>query len=222
MPYVTCSRCSTRSYAAPGGEVARCPVCDAPLRAPVPDRGAAGERTEDAELADRHRAGDPHAFGLLHARYAPRLHPFAVRLLGARRHDADDVIQETFERAHRYLMHDPRARAGDLGLGPWLHTVVRHCCIDELRRRPREDLDAAAALVCGGPTPHDRVVVAEALREVTHRVRSLPARQREAFVLHALDGLPHDDVARRLSVSVGATKSLVNRARVELRHEQAA
>jgi DNA-directed RNA polymerase specialized sigma24 family protein len=65
-------------------------------------------------------------------------------------------------------------------------------------------------------------VLADALKRLGCAVRALPERQREALVRHVLDGEPHDVVARHLAVSVAATKSLVNRARVELRHRAVA
>lgn len=169
----------------------------------------------DALLMARHRAGDPAAFGVLHERHRASLTRLAVRLVGHGR--ADDMVQEAFERAHRVIV----TGSTELRLGPWLHTVVRNRCLDELRR----GVPAATALgdiAATGLGPHDRAELAERLQAVSAAVKALPVRQRQALVWQVVDGAPHDLIARRLEVSVAATKGLVNRARREVRHSDAA
>lgn len=51
MPYVTCTRCSVRTYVAAGGAAEPCPVCEAPLR-PAPRDGVS---PRDAELVPAQR-----------------------------------------------------------------------------------------------------------------------------------------------------------------------
>lgn len=221
MPYVVCPGCDTRSYVAPRApRTEPCPVCGIPLRA---DGTPAGERERsrsDADLTCRHRGGDPDAFALLHDRYAAELLAHARRLVGPS--VADDVVQEAFEQAHHLLLEDSRARTAEFSLRAWLHRVVRNRCVDELRRvdrRPSTLGDVVAARV---PEPLELVVARDRLTELTSAVRALPIRQREALVRHVLDGQSHEQVARGMAVSVAATKCLVNRARVELRHSTAA
>ncbi|MDQ3630667.1 MAG: sigma-70 family RNA polymerase sigma factor [Actinomycetota bacterium] len=187
---------------------------------PRPDDPCRPRGGSDAELAARHRHGDPAAFAALHDRYAAALRSHAARLVG--HGQADDVVQEAFERAHRFLLTDERAGGDDLALGAWLHTVLRHRCIDHLRRSAHLETAAEIEVRASGPGPHDRAVMAERLQRLGRAVRALPERQREALVGHALDGEPHQAVAQRLGVSVAATKNLVNRARYELRHSAAA
>ena len=179
-----------------------------------------GRPLREAELIARHRAGDAAAFGTLHDRHVGELRALAQRYVDPGR--AEDAVQEAFERAHRFLLGDPRALGADFVLGAWLRTVVRRRCIDAVRRDgvllPLED----GAAHVHAPGPHEHAVLAEELRRLTSAVHALPARQREALVRHVLDGEPHCDVARRLEVTVQATKNLVNRARCELRHSTAA
>lgn len=217
MPYVICSRCAVRSYAAPGSIVQACPLCDAPLpSADARATGSCGGSSSDAQLVLRHRAGDPAAFAVLHDRHVASLRRLAVRLVGHAH--ADDVVQDAFERLHRFVRGDARAVREDFGVGGWLHVVVRHRCLDELRSHTGcEDGLAAASL-----GPHERAVMSERLERLGVAVRALPERQREALVRHVIAGESHRDVARCLDVSVAAIKSLVSRARCELRHSAAA
>lgn len=219
MPYVVCSRCHARSYVL-AGHAESCPVCDGSLPLARPARARDGRPLRDGELVARHREGDAEAFGALHERHAGALRGLALRFVGAVQ--AEDVVQEAFERAHWFMLGDPRALSTDFALGAWLRAVVRNRCVDDLRRNVAMVAlgdEAAAAAALG---PHERAVLAEDMRRLSAGVRALPARQREALVGHVLNGEPHDELARRLDVSVQATKSLVNRARCELRHSAAA
>ena len=89
-------------------------------------------RSEDADLVERAREGDPEAFHLLYVRHAPSVR----RFLGGVLRDAaaaDDALQETFARAHRKLrsLRDPvRVRA-------WLLGMARIVALDEVGRERR-------------------------------------------------------------------------------------
>jgi RNA polymerase sigma factor (sigma-70 family) len=168
----------------------------------------------DSALVARLRAGDDHAFDLLHDRYRRPLERFAARQLGPWHAEAaEDVVQDAFWRAHRALLADDRP----VELRPWLYTIVRNRCLDVVRREPvlvHEVIDAPAA---DDQEPHARLVRRERLRAVVCDVLALPDRQRAALVGHVFRDEPHAVIARKLGVSENATKSLVNRARSSLR-----
>ena len=159
------------------------------------------------------RAGDRHAFEILHHRYARLLERYARALLGARRGLAEDLVQETFERAYRALLRDER----EIALGAWLHTLLRNRCLDELRQtRPAaleliDDLAEAPFADAWTVLEHRQTLI-----DVTSRIAGLPSRQRAALVMLVLEGVAHEALATRLGISVGASKSLVCRARHNL------
>ena len=168
----------------------------------------------DPCLIRRLRAGDDLAFDLLHARYRPQLLRHAERLLGRANASAEDVVQDAMIRAHRAMLADQR----EIDVAPWLHTNVRHRALDELRRAGAHPVAAAPAvdLPSGRPGPHAIAVQHEQLREIGRDLAALPPRQRLAFAA-VVAGHPHTDVARALGVQAGASKTLVQRARVSLR-----
>jgi RNA polymerase sigma factor (sigma-70 family) len=185
-----------------------------PVRLPT---SALAPRVHDAELIDRLRNGDEGAFTEIVRRYRPRLLAFARRLLSRDIDLAEDVVQEVFMRAHRALRRDDRA----VRLEPWLYTLTRNCCLDELSR-PRLDsvsLDDAfgdAPLIDLTTSPD---VVAErraGLRRMLDGIATLPTEQRHALVRREVDGASHAEVAAELGISVGATRALVHRARRSL------
>jgi RNA polymerase sigma-70 factor, ECF subfamily len=127
--------------------------------------------------------------------------------------DADDLAQETYERAigslHRYRADGP-ARA-------WLLTVARRVCVDHTRRaqrRRRRDTavlhDALASKSSfTSPDRAERVALDEL-------VGLLGEDRRAAFVLTQVLGMRYDEAAEILGVPVGTIRSRVSRARLDL------
>ena len=167
---------------------------------------------DDATLVERMRSGDRHAFETMYARYQPELLRHAERVLGGRRAVAEDVVQESLWRAHRALTTTDR----DVVLQPWLHRIVHNRAVDELRKREVVSLEDRAERL----EAHDDLEAMAELREDVHEVLAdvvaLPPRQRDAVVSHIFGGQGHAEMAGRLGVSVGASKSLLNRARTTL------
>jgi RNA polymerase sigma-70 factor, ECF subfamily len=83
------------------------------------------------------QAGNAEAFSALVEEYGPRLLSYLHQWIG-NRHDAEDMVQETFLKACRnlYQCRNPGAFPG------WLFTIARHTALNHLRsRRPTEPLD---------------------------------------------------------------------------------
>ncbi len=167
---------------------------------------------DDAALVARVRAGDPTAFAAIHARYRQPLQAFAAAQLGSRRDEAEDVVQDAFVRAYRALTADDRP----VHLRAWLHTIVRHRVIDELRRPPRVSADDVEWTAVQAGDPAAAAIAREELSAIVADLAALPPRQRAALVSAALDGEPHEHVAERLGTTVAGSKNLVKRARVSL------
>ena len=133
--------------------------------------------------------------------HQPQLRRAACRWMGDP-HLADDVVQE----ACMKLMQGP-APPGVLQPAAYCMRVVRHMCIDNLRRRRAEqnvfiDEAAGADVEAPGGTPEHVAIGREHLCRVQQRLRGLPTRTRQAFLLHRVDGHTQQAVAERLGVSV--------------------
>lgn len=168
----------------------------------------------DDELVARFRSGDDAPFDEIHRRYRSSLTRFARRMLSGSGHDADDIVQDAFIRAHRGLRVTDRPMA----LRSWLYMIVRNRALDELRAQQRgsafgdehalEAVPTAGVEQCAQQRDDIRRLVAE--------IGRLPERQRMALVMRELDGCSHAETARRLQTTVPATKSLIVRARSNL------
>jgi len=156
----------------------------------------------DEALFLAYQRGDQGAFETLFGRYRLPLRRHLERMLGDRQ-AAEDLVVETFLRAHR---HRRRFRPG-ASVRPWLYTIARNLA----RNRRRRDrlagwlpLAAAdAAVPVAPPTGAD----AEIQRRVAAAFAALPERQREACSLRLLGELSVAEIARVTGTSAGTVKS---------------
>ena len=148
----------------------------------------------------------------------PRLRAFARSLAGAP-DQADDLVQQTCERALRSLAHfTPGTR-----LDSWMFRIMQNLWIDTLRARP--DTVALAADAEGEDRPgadlvgEDGRVTTEArlhLADVRRAIRGLPEEQRIALFLVCVEGMRYRDVAEALEIPIGTVMSRLGRARAAL------
>jgi RNA polymerase sigma-70 factor (ECF subfamily) len=179
----------------------------------------------DAALVARARAGEPSAAAALVRRYHADCWRFAYRMLG-NRHDAEDVVQETFLRAFRALAtYHERER-----FRSWLFRILANQCRTALlqrRRRARwfvvgdrgeralaeaaadDDGSAASALAEADDLARHAATVSDALQGALAR---LDPKQREAFLLKHGEGMEYAEIARVTGASVPALKMRVKRA----------
>ena len=143
----------------------------------------------------------------------PRLRRFA-RALAGNREAADDLVQDTLERAwtKRHLW-----QAGT-NLRAWLFAVMHGVYVNGARRRrPAESLDV---LGDSAPERADDGASAEtaiAVRELREALQRLPEEQREVVLLVGLEQLSYAEAADVLEVSIGTVMSRLARGRERLR-----
>jgi len=168
-------------------------------------------------LVRRHRSGDADAFAAIVRLYYVELLTHARRRLGGDA-DAEDAVQETLLRAFRGL--DRFGSADEWRLGAWLHRIVANVCVDQcLRRqaaaRATDRLSGRTDLI--GEDFSDLLSDPVALAAVRCAVGSLPANQRQAFLLRIVEDLPYPEVAEQLGITEDNARARVQRARATLR-----
>jgi RNA polymerase sigma-70 factor (ECF subfamily) len=178
-------------------------------------RAAVGRRVANptrgaGELLRRARAGDPEAFIQLTEPLRDQVHSVLVRMVG--RDDAEDLSQEVFIRAFRFL----RRFRGDAALSTWLtriaiNTAIRHA--SRTRKRETVPLDAEECRVEPSESPPD-VPASMAVHEA---VGALSPKLRAAVVLFYFQGLGLDEMAATLGIRRGTAASRLHEARRLLR-----
>ncbi len=173
----------------------------------------------DLNLAmDRYADGHAASFAVLHRGLAGRLHAFLTRMSGSAT-TADDLLQETFLRMHR-----ARAtfQAGSAVM-PWAYAIARNVYLDfarasKSRRTERLPSDPGPdASDEGSASAESEIIARQAARVVEGVLASLPAAQREAFVLIRYEGLKVQDAAAILGTTPTAVKLRAFRAYEALR-----
>lgn len=162
---------------------------------------------------------------------------FCYQMLGSPL-DAEDAVQDVFERAHRARVSFDPARAS---LSTWCHRIARNVCVDRLRATPRRPLPrdlSEPGIEIGAPLvpaldvpwlmpapsgwfepsePEQAAERRESVRlAVTALLQRLPARQRAVLVLREVLGCSAAETAAILETSVPAVNSALQRARAVL------
>jgi RNA polymerase sigma-70 factor (ECF subfamily) len=117
-------------------------------------------------------------------------------------------VQDTWLRATTRL---PDFR-GDASLRTWLAGFTINCCRERWRRREPATPEPEEA------TRSEPVV--DRL-DLERAIAALPDGHREVFVLHDLEGFTHEEIAARLGIVPGTSKSQLSRARSSLRARMA-
>jgi RNA polymerase sigma-70 factor, ECF subfamily len=172
-------------------------------------------------LMGRVKVGDQAAFAELAALHQQSLIGTAFRLLG-NLEDAHDVAQQVLVRIWKSApRYEPTAK-----FTTWMFTILRNLAFNEYRRRGRHPVqsldegmeeygqqltDATAAMA-------DQAMEQKELEEaIDAAIQSLPENQRLAVSLRRYEDLPYEEIASVLEMSLSAVKSLIFRARNELK-----
>jgi len=168
---------------------------------------------DEVVLVAAARDGDDDAFALLVRRHQGAVYGLALRMLGSEA-DAQDAAQDSFVQAWKALA---RFRS-DSAFATWLYRIVTNRCLNILAKRRPTD-----ALTDDHADDRDDPVEVAAGRERMHAVAAAVLRlgpeQRAALVLREFQGLPYDEIAEVLGVSVAAVKGRIHRARLLLIEE---
>lgn len=134
-----------------------------------------------------------------------------ARLLTGCPHAAEDLVQDTLQRALE------RAHQFTLGtnLRAWLFAILRTQHLNECRRAALRPQPADNAVLDSVPSYHASGPARVELRELMARIAALPEEKR-IVVLLAADGASYAELAQRTGVPEGTAKSRLCRARAEL------
>src|SRR5437868_10595781 len=183
--------------------------------------GRTPEDAEDIRLMSLASAGDMAAFEQLVERHQRLVVGTVGRMLGSGS-DAEDIAQQVFVRVWKNAKrYEPRAK-----FTTWLLKITRNLVFNELRRRSRhpqvplqaESEEEERPLKDDHAVAPDASLLENELQEaVDAAIANLPETQRMAVILRRYDELSYEEIAATLDQSVSAVKSLLFRARTELR-----
>jgi RNA polymerase sigma-70 factor (ECF subfamily) len=155
------------------------------------------------------------AFDALYAAFAGRLRGY---LLSQCRDPtlADDLLQETFMQIHR----SRRTYQPGRPVTPWVYAIARHVYLMKRRsagRRTRFEASLAADVRLGDDVSRDALDTIVEGAEIRRALSGVPADQREALLMHHVEGWSFVEIATRLGIRVNAAKTRAFRGMKKMR-----
>ncbi len=168
--------------------------------------------------------GDNTSFEKLMVLYYPRILNFINRFVG-RRQVAEDLTQEVFIKVyHSAASYKPQSK-----FQTWIYTIAKNISLNELRKyknstvsldgtfateddelkKQWEDLDAKK--------PGQDLVEEEVVSQIKAAIDELPENQKMAVILLRYEQLSYDEIAATMNLSMQAVKSLLSRAKENLK-----
>ena len=146
--------------------------------------------------------------------HLPRLRRYARALTGDR-HTADDLVQDTVERAlNKAALWRPGSR-----LDAWLTTLMHNIFVNQVRGSAGHQQSTTDSLDTLATEPSARATQADDLevRDIHAALKLLSAEQREVLLLVSLEEYSYEETARILDIPVGTVMSRLSRARDRMR-----
>jgi RNA polymerase sigma-70 factor, ECF subfamily len=184
------------------------------------------ETQSEALSLEALKAGDRAEFARMVETYYGVIYRLAFRMLNNPQ-DAEDILQETFIKAYRYIDgFDGRAK-----VSTWLYRIATNEALMFLRRRqphlvsieePFENDEGEGEplhIVDWCCIPEDELMSSEGRAHLDEAVNKLPYTLRIVFVLREIEGLSTKETAEVLELSETAVKTRLSRARLRLREE---
>lgn len=175
----------------------------------------------EAEVIEKAKLGDERCFAALYARHKRRVYSVCLRMSGDRERAAD-LTQEAFLQLFRKIA----LFRGESAFSTWLHRLSVNIVLMDFRKK-------VLASISLDETVDDRQDDNSLRREIAttdnmlhgsinrinleRAIEDLAPGYRMIFVLHAVEGYEHNEIAEMLGCSIGNSKSQYHKARMKLR-----
>ena len=178
------------------------------------------EELDESCCIKRCQNGDKDAFEPLMRQNAGKIQRLVWGMLGERREDTDDVVQEIFLKAYLAL---PKFR-GDARFSTWVYRIAINHCRDYLKRGGPLPVELKEEQIADEPAPEDKewqdklreMRENRASEELQKLLAQLPEKHRRILVMRELEEMSYDEIAEVLQIRPGTVRSRLNRARAGL------
>ena len=193
-----------------------------------PAKESASTAEDELDLVRRASGGDLAAYDELVRRHRERIYA-TVYHMTANHEDANDLAQETFIKAFQVL----KSFKGNSSFYTWLYRIAVNKTINYLKQRRNRthmslnDLDFHAehdpdlVALISDKTPRREAGLTELQEKLNAAMLKLSEPHRMVVVLHDVQGLPHEEIARIMDCNVGTVRSRLFYARQQLQAELA-
>ena len=181
------------------------------------------KKNEDTELVALAQKGSANSFNKLVDKYHSRIYSLTYQMT-SNREDAEDLTQEIFIKAFEAL---PRFK-GRSSFYTWLYRIGINKTINYRKKRNRnrpisidaldQDItyDEVYAELDSKDSPLRHIGLNELQVKLNEAMQRLSLKHRTVVVMHDIEGIPHDEIAKIVGVSVGTIRSRLFYARRQL------
>lgn len=164
--------------------------------------------------------GDQAAFQRLVAAYSEKIYRLSLSIL-QHQEDAEDVTQDVFTTVYSSIAQFKQ----DAQLSTWMYRITVNKCQELIRRKSRKkrfgfmtSLDQLESTKTSDfMHPGVELENKERAAILFKAINRLPENQRLAFTMHKLEGIPYDEIAQILNVTLASIESLLYRAKQQLK-----
>ncbi len=186
------------------------------------------DETTDRELVARAQQQDVAAYDELVQRYYKKIYALLYNMT-SNKEDAEDLIQEVFVKAYSALTRFK----GDSSFYTWVYRIAVNRAINYVKRRNKRagisldnvdsgiERDKAYVELSAKESPFRDATLSELQEKLNTALQKLSDKHRVVVVMHDIEGVPHDEIARVLGVSSGTVRSRLFYARQILQSELA-
>jgi len=133
-----------------------------------------------------------------------------IRVRSRSAQDAEDILQEVFEKVHRHI----GSLEDEAHLTPWLYRLTHNTVIGHYRKRQPLPTQTEPPSAIEDASPAAEELLAPFLHSI---IENLPDRYRDALTLTELEGLTQQEMGSQLGLSTSGAKSPVQRGRAIVR-----
>lgn len=176
---------------------------------PFPRSGRPASTSDAGDAVARARGGEVDAFGEVVREHGGRVYALCLRMCGNReraRELAHDALVRAWERMDSFR--------GDAAFSTWLHRLTVNVVLEATRAERRREARVTTAdepeVLEGVPDGRGDV---HARMDLERAIASLPPSARTVFVLHAVEGYRHEEIAAQMQLAEGTVRAHLHRAR---------
>jgi RNA polymerase sigma factor, sigma-70 family len=169
------------------------------------------------QLVYKAQQGDQYAANQLIGLFYKKICKYYVRNIRLSLETAEELTQDTFEKAWRKLpmLQDLQRFEG------WLYAIAKNVALDYLRKVKRRNIvvlpiDQDFEMADNAPLVENQVL---AQMNIAETLGTMPGKLRECLLLHFVENLTTQEVAVRLCIGEDTVKAYISKARVRLREE---
>ena len=169
---------------------------------------------EDSKLVARTQDGDSAAFDQLVVKYTPRLYGLVYNMT-SNHEDTNDLLQDIFAKAYKAI----RGFRGKSSFYTWIHSIGVNMTLNFLKKRSRryhlslDDMDGAVQNdkefleLTASSSPVREADLGELQLRLNEAMMKLSEEHRAVVTMFHIQGMPHAEISKILSVSEGTVRS---------------